>query len=71
MSPIYENGNSAPDARDRETFEDMRRLVTYVRLAREEPAKTCAAMLSLLAKRERDGGPVPGYVELLEAAQRL
>lgn len=54
-----------PDA----TYEDMRRLIAWVRLSGEESAPLCAAMLSILDRHEREGRPAPGYVALWEQAR--
>ena len=54
---------------EKATYEDMRRLVAWVRLTGEESAPLCAAMLSILDRRQHDGAPVPGYVELWEQAR--
>ena len=47
----------------------MRSLIVLVRVSREESARVCAAMLSLLDKDEKAGKPVPGYVALLDRAR--
>lgn len=52
------------------TYDDMRTLIVLARLNGEESGRVHAAMLSILEKDyERHGKPVPGYVELLTAAQ--
>lgn len=65
-------GDPIPTRDPNLSYEDMRRLIVWSRIAGDPDARTCAAMLSILDREEASGEPQPpGFVALEDAARRF